>query len=471
LILAHRYLGIVLGPLFLLWFSSGIAMVYLRGMPELNAEQRLAHLPQLDAATIRIGPSAASRVAGVGNHPGRFILTTVMGRPAYRIGVPPITVFADTGERLEQVGEATAITIASRFLAVPDGQIRHRGLLTDPDQWTLAHRRQLPLHKLVASDSANTHVYVSDRLGEVVNLTTARSRTLAWISAIPHWLYFKSLRVNDRVWRHVILWSTAIATISAVIGLILAVIQSSVSYRGWLRWHYRAGVIFGVTTVTWVFSGLLSMEPWFWARSDGFDTPGAKIAATLAGGRLDLAAFPDVDATWAPTMRAVDAREVEFVRVHGEPHLVIYSAGSVRHLLNATSLTKRPAPMSPESLLATFTAAIPDTPIAEATLIDRYDAYYYARDPLPLPVLRVKLDDNEHTWVYVDPIMRRVAGQLTRRERVQRWVYHGLHSLDFPWLYDRRPLWDLVVITLCLGGAALSAIGVVIGAKRVLRRQ
>jgi hypothetical protein len=73
--------------------------------------------------------------------------------------------------------------------------------------------------------------------------------------------------------------------------------------------------------------------------------------------------------------------------------------------------------------------------------------------------------------VYVDPIMRRVAGQLTRRERVQRWVYHGLHSLDFPWLYDRRPLWDLVVITLCLGGAALSAIGVVIGAKRVLRRQ
>jgi hypothetical protein len=470
LILAHRYLGIVLAPLFLLWFASGIAMVYLRGMPELSAEQRLAHLPPLDAAAIRISPGAAGRVAGIGNHPGRLILTTVMGRPAYRIGAPPITVFADTGERLEQVGQAAAVTIASRFLAMPEGQIHHRALLTDPDQWTLGHRRQLPLHKLVASDPSNTHVYVSDRLGEVVNVTTARTRALAWISAIPHWLYFTSLRVNDRVWRHVILWSAAIATISALIGLMLAVIQSSVSYRGWLRWHYRAGVIFGVTTVTWVFSGWLSMEPGFWARS-GSDTPGAKIAATLAGGRLDLAAFRDIDATWPPIMRALDAREVEFVRVHGEPHVVIYSAGSVRQILNATSLTRTPAPLSQESLLATFRATIPETPIAEATLIDRYDAYYYARDPLPLPVLRMKLNDAEHTWVYIDPMMSRVAGQLTRRERVQRWLYHGLHSLDFPWLYDRRPLWDIVIVTLCLGGAALSAIGVVIGTKRVLRRQ
>jgi len=31
----------------------------------------------------------------------------------------------------------------------------------------------------------------------------------------------------------------------------------------------------------------------------------------------------------------------------------------------------------------------------------------------------------------------------------------GLHSLDFPWLYNNRPLWDIVVVTLLLGGAGL----------------
>ena len=35
--------------------------------------------------------------------------------------------------------------------------------------------------------------------------------------------------------------------------------------------------------------------------------------------------------------------------------------------------------------------------------------------------------------------------------------------------YDRRPLWDVVVIGLCLGGAALSAAGMWLGLRRVGR--
>ena len=39
---------------------------------------------------------------------------------------------------------------------------------------------------------------------------------------------------------------------------------------------------------------------------------------------------------------------------------------------------------------------------------------------------------------------------------LNRWLCHGLHSLDFPFLYYRRPLWDVVVILLSLGGTAVS---------------
>lgn len=35
--------------------------------------------------------------------------------------------------------------------------------------------------------------------------------------------------------------------------------------------------------------------------------------------------------------------------------------------------------------------------------------------------------------------------------------FQGLHSLDFPFLHNRRPLWDFVVTALSLGGIALSA--------------
>ena len=53
---------------------------------------------------------------------------------------------------------------------------------------------------------------------------------------------------------------------------------------------------------------------------------------------------------------------------------------------------------------------------------------------------------------------------------VNRWLYNGLHSLNFPWLYNYRPLWDVVVITFMLGGTALCVTSLIL-AWRVLGRK
>ena len=47
-ILAHRYLGIALSLLFVVWFASGITMMYAGGMPRLTPDERLERLPPLD---------------------------------------------------------------------------------------------------------------------------------------------------------------------------------------------------------------------------------------------------------------------------------------------------------------------------------------------------------------------------------------------------------------------------------------
>jgi hypothetical protein len=52
---------------------------------------------------------------------------------------------------------------------------------------------------------------------------------------------------------------------------------------------------------------------------------------------------------------------------------------------------------------------------------------------------------------------------------VERWLFNGLHSLDFPFWYDVRPLWDIGVILLSIGGLALSGIGIVLGVRRIRR--
>ena len=56
------------------------------------------------------------------------------------------------------------------------------------------------------------------------------------------------------------------------------------------------------------------------------------------------------------------------------------------------------------------------------------------------------------------------------RSRVNRWLYHGLHSIDLPWLYRNRPAWDIAVLTLMLGGVALSVTSVVIGWRRLRKK-
>ena len=123
-----------------------------------------------------------------------------------------------------------------------------------------------------------------------------------------------------------------------------------------------------------------------------------------------------------------------------------------------------------ESVMDRLIAATPGVPIVESVMLDEYDSYYYSRrGRIPLPVLRVKFADPADTWVYVDPHMSRVVTSVHRSNRVERWLFNGLHSLDFGFLYTNRPLWDFIVITLSVGGLASSGIGFLVGLKRLCR--
>ncbi len=97
-----------------------------------------------------------------------------------------------------------------------------------------------------------------------------------------------------------------------------------------------------------------------------------------------------------------------------------------------------------------------------------YVIYYNRFNARPLPVLWVKYDDPLRTWLYLDPQSGLILQRLEPRSRLNRWLYNGLHSLDFPFLYH-RPLWDIVVIVLSIGGTALSATTLVAAWQRLKR--
>src|SRR5262245_44987963 len=412
LILTHRYLGIAVCLLFVMWFVSGIAMIFARGMPGLTPDMRFERLPFLDMAAIRVTPAEAADKAQLDRAANRVTLLTVMNRPAYRFstGRSTVIVFADKGEVLEQVDGAQAMTIAARFMNLPETQLRFAGEVVKPDQWTLQERRVLPAHKILAHDRARTQLYVSEETAEVALLTTRGSRALAWFAAIPHWMYFAPLRQNGPVWRQVVLWTSGAATVLALIGIILGFTQYFTRYAGLMRWHYVTGVLFGVFCVTWVFSGLLSMEPFFWASGGG---TGNRISQALRGGPLDLSRFPKL------VLLPGNFKEIEFLRIQGEHYYLVRNDSNEPLLVSADSSRSRRDLFSTESLMMRVKQSTPDAPITESVLLSKYDSYYHPteRKP-PLPVLRVKFADPDATWIYIDAYMSQVVTRFTRRERL-----------------------------------------------------
>jgi len=498
LILTHRYLGIPLSVLFVLWLLTGIAMIYVGGMPALAPQTRLERLPELDLAAVRIGPAEAAARAPSGF--GRVALASVMDRPAYRFTSPygASTVFADNGEVLEEIGVDSARAVAAEFLGVTVDRLILERLVEAPDQWTLLLARELPLYKFAVSDSGGTRVYVSPYSAEVKLVTTTKTRTLAWIATIPHWFYITPLRTNQPLWYWTVVGASALGCVLALLGLVLGVTQfhkstpfrwsASIRYRGLMRWHYISGVFFGIFTLTWVFSGMLSMEPFDWANAESLAIDGD----TLTGGPVELERFGSFDAdAWGSLMGGRTLKEIELKRIQGAPFYLarytidarepdpqrerlhqpyqIRGRGDPQHLLvDASTMAVRGTPFATDALLEDLRLAAGGAEIASYELLEDYDSYYYSRSrQAVLPVLRVEFDDPLETWVYVDPYMGQVVASVHRLQRVERWLYNGLHSLDFAFWYGRRPLWDIGMIVLSLGALVSSAIGLWLGWRRL----
>src|SRR5688572_27072937 len=156
----------------MMWFATGIVMMYAGGMPRLTPELRLDRLPELDMSAIRLTPAEAAERAGMSADPGRMVLLSVQDRPAYRIsGFGTTTVFADSGEILSELTVQQSRAVAARFADVAEERVRYERTIDEVDQWTLGQSQQLPLHKFAVDDDAATELYVSPGTGEVTLLT------------------------------------------------------------------------------------------------------------------------------------------------------------------------------------------------------------------------------------------------------------------------------------------------------------
>jgi hypothetical protein len=324
-------------------------------------------------------------------------------------------------------------------------------------------------------------VYVSQTSGEVVQYTTTASRLGAYVGAIPHWLYFTPLRKRQAEWSAVVIWSSGAATVAALLGLVVGLwmfspskvyrrggVPTAVPYRGQKRWHMVFGLLFGVAAATWAFSGMLSMDPFPTAPAPD-DDAGREIRQAFRG-RVDLAAFETKHPREAIESLAAGAvvKDLELTSFAGTPIYLATLAGGDTRIIPMAGPPQ--SGIETERISELVRKAAGPERVAAVTMLEQYDRYYLdRRRQRPLPVLLVRLNDDRHSRYYIDPRRGRIIGSYNSTSWMNRWAYHGLHSFDFPWLYNYRPAWDLVVIGFMLGGSALSVTSLVL-AWRVIGR-
>src|SRR5579884_2119459 len=210
--------------LFAWWFVSGIFMMY-TDFPAESQDDRIRHASIIDPSSVRIDPAEAWARLGLPNEPRAITLGVFAGRPVYRFSLRAANghspeerlVYADDGTIQEKTDQDLLLRVAREWAhtdAAPEIQP-----VTAPDQWTIegSLRRTRPLWRYSFPDGQQ--VYISGSDGKVVQYTTAASRFLAYLGPIPHWLYYTPLRVRQKFWSRVIIWSSAACTLVALLGL------------------------------------------------------------------------------------------------------------------------------------------------------------------------------------------------------------------------------------------------------------
>jgi hypothetical protein len=479
-LLTHRWMGVFFSVLFAMWFVSGIVLMYWP-YPVVSPALRMDKSAVLNAAKVKVELEEAARLSGV-RKADRVRMTMLDGRPVYRfhVGRMQTVVYADEPKVFEGLSEAAGLRVASEWTGQSAAEGHFDGAMTEEDQWTL-NKVVRPLRPFLRySWPDGQEVYISQVSGEVMQHTSRADRIGAYFGAIPHWLYFTPLRKDTEFWRGLVIVLSLAGTLMTLFGIVVGVWlyspskrfrfasgASSIPYAGWKRWHTIIGLVFGLVTFTWILSGMFSMNPGHWSPEFG---PDSQVSERMQGvewhGGLFAGEAPGV---MLGRVGVAGVKELELGVAGGRGVYLLHTDS--KHLVRVEPGAGVTQGVSLGWAQGLVEGAMPGAKVVAAREVRAYENYYVSRDgKLPLPAYYFEFDDAERSMHYVDARSGKLVESFVTRTRWNRWLYHGLHSFDLPWLYANRPSWDVAVIVPMLGGWALCVTSVWIAWLRVRRK-
>lgn len=333
-------------------------------------------------------------------------------------------------------------------------------------------------------DDAHTQLYISAKSGNIVQQTTRKTRWAARCGAIPHWIYFKSLRLQKGLWVSVVAWISFFGILVSISGLIAGFIrlrrkkkiskwtEYSPYKKFWYKWHHITGFLFGFFVFTFILSGYFSVV----------DVPKcvvpvhAKVSAKKAWNqKLNVNQYSTTSPSdlWNAIENKKSIRKVVWKRVMNQTSFWVYSADYELPDVYVVGLNGIIAKSNySEKEISTWCENIFTNTNYDLKELNKFDAYYQKSGMFkrPLPVWQLNVHDADHTCMYIHPKTGEVLKSYNSNDRVRRWLYRSLHTLDFPFLKQHDWLRKLLLIFISLGGTAVSLSGFVLGIKWVKKK-
>lgn len=461
----HRIPGIFFSILFLLFFLTGIVLIY-KDFPGVKQTDRICrnkaltgNLPAIETILSSIPPTDS--ITGIA-------LEMLANRPVFIIKTDQseYRYFADSQKRYTSVTPCIINQVAGQWSNHP---IQRIDTLNNIDIWIMYSRmaKEFPIYKIHFKGEAKEELYLSSRTGEALQYTDADSRFWAWIGAIPHWVYIVPLREDGgKAWVQAVQWVSGISCLVCLSGLFIGIRTywrnrkrtgkwQSPYVKPWFKWHHITGFIFGLVVFTWMFSGYMSVTKvpqWFCKVHQKPDL------AALQGGKLQPETFmPD----YREVIRSFPfpVKRIEWNRFAGTPYYKV-DTDQKQMLADASGNKITPFVFNEKVGLEAVKRLHHDSVSVSGSMLAEYDALYISRKgKLPLPVFRISVNDRDNSRYYIDPATMQVR-YYNDNIKWSRWLYGGLHSFNIPWLVKNPWIWNLIMYTLLAGGIAVSITGI-----------
>lgn len=469
----HKVTGLTIGVFFIMWFVTGVVLLY-HSYPRVTDADRYARTEPLaadDMPAISQIPGLADTVAvstlSVTRKRGET-LWTISGTD-YRKETPmdivplPDGEFIFSGDTLLPPAPLTSLGLDSiAMLWASSSRIERVDTLHERMQWIMYERyeKSLPILRYFFDDDDRTELFISQRSGEVLQVTTRSERFWSWIGAIPHKFYFPFLREDVKRWENVLLVGGLFCLAAALSGMYIGIyflvvnrrknrhIGSPFRKRIW-RYHHVGGLIFGIFLIAWGISGSLAMQrvpKWLVNYEGDYFVSSSKLwgkkPLSLGDYKLDYRhLFNDYKDIKSISWEHFGDIPAYFI-VSGDEEIYIDAshAGKVAPL----NLPKQTVERAVERYFGKETRFT-------MTLMDSYDEYYLSKKgDYPLPVWKVDVYNPDGSRLYISPSDGYVK-YLNRNRMAKKWLFSATHYLSIKYFVLHNTLRLICLWVLCAG--------------------